>query len=132
MYDHSLVQHHYTESLLPGNEVGEPRRNLFIFKAQLRKHILPIVSCLGGARENSRECENSENVGFIVECDEFLDTVKRPEEGVQIRINQILMDKPLVHPGIERKILPSPLINLFSEIFHDESIQESQSYCNSE
>ena len=132
MCGRSLVQHHYAESLFPGNEVGEPGRNLFVFKAQLRKYILPVISCLGGARENSRECENGKNIGFAIKRDEFLGTIERPEEGIQVRINQILMDKPLVHTGIERKMLPSPLINLFSEIFHEESIQESQFYCNSE
>lgn len=125
MCGRSLVQHHYTESLLSGNEVGEPGRNLFVLKAQLRKHVLSVVSCLGGAREHSRECENGKNVGFAIKCDEFLDAVKRPEEGVQIRINQILMDKPLVHIGAEREVFPSPLINLFSEFFHEESIQEN-------
>jgi hypothetical protein len=35
------------------------------------------------------------------------------------------MDKPLVHIGAEREVFPSPLINLFSEFFHEESIQEN-------
>jgi len=132
MYDHSLVQHHYTESLLPGNEIGEPGRNLFVFKTQLRKYVLPVLPCLSCARENSRECENIENGGLSTERNKFLGAVERPEEGIQIGINEIFVDEPLIHVWAEGEILPGPLINLFSEIFHEESIQENQSCCNLE